>query len=273
MFRSIRRPLFLFQTPEVPAGTPPAAPVVPAATPPAAPAPGSPEAIAAAAAQVAAAQAAAGGAPPAAPAAPSAAPADQAVPYDRFKQVNDALQVQQAEVARLQAAATAQQRQGMPELERMRAELTDATTAMQAAQAQITTLTSATQNAERAGWVRDAAANPAAKFHDPADALAKVDLTKVETVADAQRLVGEVAANPAYKHLVQAPAATPTVPDMLAQVLDRGTPTVPGAAPAGAPVALPPATFNAMNIDQLVALQEAQPDVYAASLAAANQAP
>lgn len=188
------------------------------------------------------------------------------VPYDRFREVNDQRTAAEEERDRLQAELTRREREGLPELERVRAELGDERVARQTAEQRATEAEQRATNLERAGWVQAAASN----FHDPADAVARVDLSTIDSQAAAERAVEDLAGR--AQHLVRPPAnQTVTGGDMLQQILDRGR-LSDGQAQNEETKVIPAAQFNALTADQLVALQEKQPDVYERSLRAAAQA-
>lgn len=194
------------------------------------------------------------------------------VPYDRFQAVNQAKTA--AETARAEAEQRAQaaqdkltelERQGLGDVDRLKAELADAQTARDTAIAERDAATGKVTELERGGWVRQAATD--ANFHDPEDAIARVDLSKIESQDVATREVAQLAER--AKHLIQA-EPDPSGGDLLRRVLDNGkTPTSEN---GDEKAVIPTAKLNEMSGDELVQLQEKDPELYQRSLAAASAA-
>lgn len=135
---------------------------------------------------------------PAAPAAPPAAdpPAEQAVPYQRFKEVNDRLKAAEDTARELQSWKAEQERAQLSETERLTQERDQAIQRADQAEQQVTRL-------QRGQLVATAAAS--AGFADPQDAAAFIDLTSIEDAAAAKTAVEQLAAS--KPHLVKAPSA------------------------------------------------------------------
>lgn len=141
--------------------------------------------------------------------------ADQTVPYDRFKQVNDEAKAAKEQLKSLEQRLQEIEDKDKSELERERAQRERLQTELQEREARLTRV-------ERGQWVREAAAE--AKFIDPTDALGRVDLSQIESEADAKREVKKIADK--AKHLVQAEPEPPPVPG---RVLANGQPADPNA--------------------------------------------
>lgn len=120
---------------------------------------------------------------------------EQAVPYARFKEINDAKVA--AEKAAADAAAELQKIKDADLSEKERAEkaASEATARAEAAEAKATKL-------ERSALVREAAKN----FNDPGDAVAMLDLSEIDDAdkaAEAVKKLGE-----SKPHLVKAQSPT-----------------------------------------------------------------
>lgn len=165
---------------------------------------------------------------------------EQTVPYDRFKQANEAKKAADdaraeaeeakrnadAEIARLKREADQRERAGLPEVDRLKSELADLQQQLvdvtadrdqgfQARDAKLVDL-------ERGGWVRAAAA--AAGFHDPEDAVIRMDLSKIRTEDGARREVEALSER--AKHLTK-PKVDPSGSSQLQTVLSNGEPVQP----------------------------------------------
>ncbi|MDP2712301.1 MAG: hypothetical protein Q8O56_13875 [Solirubrobacteraceae bacterium] len=258
-------PLVVFETPGNIAGgaAPPAAPpATPPATPPGAPAAPAPSAPPPSGQP-------AGETPPPAPAPPAA---DQAVPYARFQEVNTKAQQEAQRAAtleqerdQLKAQLTAQQRAGLPELDQVKGQLTDAQTTIKTLEQRASTAETKAQDLERGAWVRQAAAG--ANFHDPEDAVLRTDLATIDNQEAATRHVQTLAASDQLKHLIRPADQPKNASDLLQQVLKPAT--GPGSQQDQPVIAAD--QFNAMTQDQHVALAEADPKLYERSLRAAAQ--
>lgn len=112
--------------------------------------------------------------------------AEQRVPYDRFKQVNDQLAQSRSELEELRAWKDEQEAAKLSEIERATKERDDALAQAQAAMERATTL-------ERTSWVTDAARK--AGFTDPSDAAAFLPLGALEDEAAVVKAVEELAKN------------------------------------------------------------------------------
>lgn len=191
---------------------------------------------------------------------------EQTVPYERFSQVNQQLRDAQALAERLQNEATQRQRQGLSELDQIKAQLADEQAKVSTLEQERDSARGEVTNLTRGGWVRSAAS--AAGFHDAEDAIARIDLGEIKTEAAAKREVEALAER--AKHLVRQPddGKPPASGDLLQQVLDRGRPASEGDKNNDKAL-IPPDQFNALKTDQLVALQETDPELYRRSLAAA----
>jgi chromosome segregation ATPase len=131
---------------------------------------------------------------------------DQRVPYERFDKVNKAAKEAKAQAAQFQKELDELRSQleekesaSLPELERERkqrekleARLAEAEKEREQALLQAT-------NVQRENWVAAAAAT--LNFHEPDDASRFVDLSEIESKADAERAVKDVAKR--KKHLVK----------------------------------------------------------------------
>lgn len=201
------------------------------------------------------------------PPAPAPTPTDppQHVPYERFSEVNAQLKEARELAERLQSEARQRERQGLSELDQIKAQLADEQAARASLEQERDSARGEVTNLTRGGWVR-AAAN-AAGFHDVEDAVARIDLGEIKTEAAAKREVEQLADR--AKHLVRQPDdGNPPNTDLLQQVLDRGRPAGEGNNDDAKSV-IPPDQFNALKTDQLVALQESDPELYRRSLQAA----
>lgn len=196
---------------------------------------------------------------------------DERVPYDRFAEVNDQLRQTRQELQQLREQQTQREREGLSETDRIRAELADATRAREEAERRATEAEQARQTADRQGWVRDAAR--AARFHDPEDAIARIDTSVLRTPDAARREVEALAER--AKHLV-APEQQQerSGADMLQQVLERGERVTDREQKngSGSSEVIPAEDFNKLSVDQLVSLQERDPALYERSLRAAAAA-
>lgn len=143
---------------------------------------------------------------------PAETPPERTVPYDRFVEVNQKAKESASELKALQTRLQELEDKDKSELERERTQRERLQQELQARDTRLTQL-------ERGSWVRDAANEH--KFHDPADAVALVDLSKVESEADAKREVKRIASD--KKHLVRQEQETPQI----GQVLQNGAPTPP----------------------------------------------
>lgn len=192
--------------------------------------------------------------------------ASESVPYDRFKAVND------EKAAALARAATAEEelktlkRAGQTDAERADAERADAIARAEAAEKRATDLEKAQTVSERSGWIRDAAA--AAKFYDPGDAIARLSSDDLKTAASAERAVKALAEK--APHLVNAEGSSRDAASMLDRVLDPSRASGSDKGDKGSAQVIPADQLEAMNVDQLVALQTRDPELYERSLAAAR---
>lgn len=220
-------------------------------------------------------------------------PSRDPVPYDRFAQVASERAAEAAaraeavtraetaerELSQIQEAQQQAERAAMSDQERLKTELAEVRAATEAAQKRADDAEAARVRDQRAGWVETAATN--ARFHKPDRATNEIDISKVETREDAQRFVTElaereqwmVAPDPAETKRVEEEAAArdkTTAADRIQQILDGGEPVNrEGEGKQEAKSVIPAAEFNDLSGDQLVALQETNPDLYGRSLAAA----
>lgn len=178
-------------------------------TTPATPAPGNDQSLHPASPSVAAALSgqldppAPAGAPPAPPAAPSASASTdtQAVPYERFREVNESLKAEREQREALERWKAEQERAAMTEQERITAERDEALTRAQQAEDRVVKL-------ER-GQLAAAAARRA-NFADPDDAAAFIDLATIEDQATADAAVAQLAER--KPHLLRTETTAPTTP-------------------------------------------------------------
>lgn len=168
---------------------------------------------------------------------------DQTVPYDRFKAKNDeaAAEKQRAEDEKkraddLQKQLDAKAREGLPELDALKAQVADLTRERDAAVTKSAEAEKQVVHLERAGWVRDAAAAVTFKdgekdvtgaFFDPGDALARINLDEIRSADGAKREVAALAAR--SRHLVQiaGDGNDDSQASRLQQVLRNGKPVDP----------------------------------------------
>ena len=141
------------------------------------------------------------GAPAAPPAAPSASTETQAVPYERFREVNESLKAEREQREALERWKAEQERAAMTEQERITAERDEALTRAQQAEDRAVKL-------ERGQLV--AAAARRANFADPDDAAAFIDLATIEDQATADAAVAQLAER--KPHLLRSEPAAPTTP-------------------------------------------------------------
>jgi hypothetical protein len=135
--------------------------------------------------------------------------AEQTIPYGRFKEVNERLKA--AEAAAQSAAEELKKREEaeLSEKERAEKQAAEAVARAEAAEARATTL-------ERSSWVRDAASS----FNDPADAVAMLDLSEIDSADKAKAAVEELGKS--KPHLVKSEQpqkiSSPLAPAQTAQV-------------------------------------------------------
>ena len=168
--------------------------------------------------------------PPAAEATPPADPAGapsgsgqgsegqgQAVPYDRFKSVNDEAKALREKVAEYEREQEKARRAQLSEAERLREE-------KEAAEKAAADAVARAEQLERDGWLRAAAAR--ASFADPEDAVALVAAGEATDQASAEEAVKKLAE--AKPHLIGQAGAT------------RPMGTLPGGAASGPGTPPPP---------------------------------
>jgi chromosome segregation ATPase len=131
---------------------------------------------------------------------------DQRVPYERFDKVNKSAKEAKQQAAQLQKELNDLRSQleekesaSLPELERERKQREKLEKQLQEAEKEREQAIQQATNVQRENWVAAAAA--ALNFHEPDDASRFVDLSEVETKADAERAVKDVAKR--KKHLVK----------------------------------------------------------------------
>ena len=131
---------------------------------------------------------------------------DQRVPYERFQKANTQAKEAKAEAAQarkeldeLRSLLEEKESAGLPELERERKAREKLEKQLQEAEAEREKALQQATNVQRENWVAAAAA--ALNFHEPDDASRFVDLSEIETKADAERAVKDVAKR--KKHLVK----------------------------------------------------------------------
>jgi hypothetical protein len=140
--------------------------------------------------------------PSPAPTPPPSQPAadTKAVPYDRFKEVNERAKQAEKELSELQAWKEQQENERLSELER-------ATKRAEQAEQKAQQLEERATQLERSGWVRSAA--QAAGFTDVEDALAFVDLSALKDADKAKAAVQDLAERKPHLLNAEAPPAAP----------------------------------------------------------------
>lgn len=126
---------------------------------------------------------------------------EQAVPYQRFKEVNDRLRAAEDAARELQEWKAEQERAALSETERLTQERDQALQRAEQAEGKVTRL-------ERGQLVATAAA--AAGFADPQDAAAFIDLSAIEDQAAARTAVQQLAES--KPHLVKQQPGAPERP-------------------------------------------------------------
>lgn len=197
---------------------------------------------------------------------------DDRVPRDRLNEVLD----QRDEARRALAEA---ERKDMAEVDRLKAELADAksqldetNTKLAAETQRADKITEDLQTQTREGWIRAAASRPETTFHDPDDAISKLSKADIKTEDAARKAVDSLAES--AKHLVK-PVEPDTAATRLEQVLAGGKPVTgsdTGKDGETDKTVIAADKFEALTQDQLVALQESDPELYQRSLAAAATA-
>lgn len=143
----------------------------------------------------------------------------QAVPYDRFKSVNDEAKALREKVAAFEAEQEKARQAQLSEAERLREE-------KEAAEKAAADAVARAEKLERDGWLRAAAAR--ASFADPEDAVALVAADEATDQASAEEAVKKLAE--AKPHLIGQAGAT------------RPMGTLPGGAASGPGTPPPPAS-------------------------------
>lgn len=126
---------------------------------------------------------------------------EQAVPYQRFKEVNDRLRAAEDEARELREWKAEQERAALSETERLTQERDQALQLAEQAEGKVTRL-------ERGQLVATAAA--AAGFADPQDAAAFIDLATIDDQAAARTAVQQLAES--KPHLLKQPPGVPERP-------------------------------------------------------------
>lgn len=176
------------------------------------------------------------------------------------------------DLAKAQRDAEAAKRDGLPELDKVKAELADAKEQIQALTAErdqgFEQRDDRIMSMERGAWVREAAEK--AGFHDPEDAILRLDLSDIKTREKAEREVKALAGEDRYKHLVKPAEDEKRQGEVLREVLSGGK-LKTGKDDDGEKI-IPPEEFAKLTQDQHVELAESKPDIYNRSLAAAAEA-
>lgn len=117
---------------------------------------------------------------------PEPEPQTQAVPYDRFKEVNDQLKAEREQREALEAAAREREEAELSEIEKANKRAEEAEAARAEAESKAT-------NLERSGWVRDQAAK--LDFTNPGDAVDLLErkFGEIEDPAAAEKAVKQLA--------------------------------------------------------------------------------
>jgi hypothetical protein len=213
---------------------------------------------------------------------------EETVPYDRFREANEQRQAAERERDQLRQQITERERQGLPELDRARAEAQDAAARAEAAERERDQLRAAGERRTREDLVRAAARDfqverdgrtDRVAFHDPEDAVARINVDEIRSDGGALREVQALAQRAG--HLVrpyetqQQGSGGGSGADLLQRVLEGGQ-RVDGQGQGNGQgqqkEVIPADQLNGMTADQLVALQESDPDLYARSLRAATTA-
>jgi hypothetical protein len=128
---------------------------------------------------------------------------EQAVPYDRFKEVNERAKQLDEELADMRTKLVEFEDRDKSDVERERA-------ARERAEAQLNDLMGKVTSLEKGAWVRSAAAE--LNFHDPEDAVAHLHdrLGKLEDQREAKKLVERLAKS--KEHLVRSEKPKPKPP-------------------------------------------------------------
>lgn len=159
----------------------------------------------------------------------------ETVPADRFREVakhkkaaEERAKTAEREAAELRAQMEDREQAGLPELDKLRKQLEQATQRAQEAETRAQEHERAVSNLRKEGWVTAVARE--LNFHDPEDALNPryVNLDEVETREDAERVLKKVARS--KKHLIKPDE--PERPE-IGRVLRNGREETPGTVPAG----------------------------------------
>lgn len=124
------------------------------------------------------------GSPDPAAAGASQDPPERTVPYERFKQVNEAAQTAKQQLEEMQSRLEELESRDQSELEKERKQREKYERGYSEMQQKMTAL-------ERSSWLRSAAAE--AGFDDPEDAVAFISPSSVETVEQAEKEVKKLA--------------------------------------------------------------------------------
>jgi hypothetical protein len=128
---------------------------------------------------------------------------DQKVPYTRFEEVNKARKKLEGELEEMREKILEFEDRDKSELQRERDRAVRAETALEQLSGKVTSM-------EKGSWVRSAAAE--LNFHDPEDAVARIDLSKLEDEREALKAVKGLAK--AKEHLVRKPQKETTRPQI-----------------------------------------------------------
>ena len=116
---------------------------------------------------------------------------DNRIPYDRFKAANDKAKTLERDLAEMRSRLEERDDAEKSDVERL-------TKRAEAAEAKITAAEGRVVELERGGWIRTAAEK--AGFIDSTDALSRARLGELDTEADAQAFVKQLAKD--AKHLI-----------------------------------------------------------------------
>jgi hypothetical protein len=118
-------------------------------------------------------------------------PAEQTIPYSRFKEVNERLKAAEAQAQSAAEELKKREEAELSEREKAEKQAAEAVARAEAAEARAITL-------ERSAWIRDAASS----FNDPADAVAMLDLSEIDSADKAKAAVEDLGKS--KPHLVKS---------------------------------------------------------------------
>jgi seryl-tRNA synthetase len=163
--------------------------------------------------------------PTASPDAPVPEPApepEKTVPYERFAQVNQKAAEATKQLGEMQARIQEIEDRDKSEVERAGTQLKREQTQRETLESELKASQDRLVNLERSQWVRNAAAE--ASFIDSTDALGRVNLSEIETEAEAKRAIKKIASE--AKHLIRQEPSRPEIGQVVAdgQLVQPGQP-------------------------------------------------